>query len=97
MYRLKAYKNVFLLIAFLVVISVLFLISANGANERVVYVRDGGNGNGSAYESAIGDFKQAVKMLKTSIIVRSKAKSFFILSSFQDIKGLLYKFFCYQQ
>ena len=47
----------------LVFVSALFVFAES---ENVVYLRDGGNGDGSSYEKAIGDFKEAVRILSES-------------------------------
>ena len=43
-----------------------FVFVSQGATEKTVYLRDGGNGDGSSYERAIGDFKSAVRLLADS-------------------------------
>ncbi len=40
-----------------------FLIFGNAQTDNVVYLRDGGVGDGKSYENAIGDFKDAVRVL----------------------------------
>lgn len=53
----------------IVCVILVFVSSAfvsQGATEKTVYLRDGGNGDGSSYERAIGDFKSAVRLLADS-------------------------------
>ena len=44
----------------------LFGVCVFAESENVVYLRDGGDGDGSSYEKAIGDFKEAVRILSES-------------------------------
>jgi len=56
--------------AIIILCTVLMFISSfvvtGGVTEKTVYLRDGGNGDGSSYENAIGDFKSAVRLLADS-------------------------------
>ncbi len=47
-----------------VLIFALFVVSANAVQANTVFLRDGGVGDGSTYESAVGDFRTAVKLIK---------------------------------
>ena len=49
-----------------VFIFALFVFNVNGAQTNTVFLRDGGNGDGSAYENAVGDFKTAVTLIKNT-------------------------------
>jgi hypothetical protein len=55
---------IFLMLALL--LSALFVASANAYTQKVIYLRSGGNSDGSSFEQAIGDFKDAVRLLKNS-------------------------------
>lgn len=57
--------NKYIIIAFLsvVLISVFLLMNINGAQTKTVFLCDGGNGDGSTFDSPLGDIKKAVRML----------------------------------
>lgn len=57
--KIKFVTAIFLFFAVLVALSVL----SNSATIKKVYIRNGGIGDGSSYENAIGDFKEAVRIL----------------------------------
>ena len=44
----------------------LFGVCVFAESENVVYLRDGGDGDGTTYEKALGDFKEAVRLLSKS-------------------------------
>jgi hypothetical protein len=47
-------------------LSAFFVISANGQVGKAIYLRDGGSSDGSSFDQPIGDFKDAVRLLKNS-------------------------------
>jgi len=49
--------------AIILLCSLFFTLSAKVESGSVVFLRDGGSGDGSSYAEAIGDFKQAVRLL----------------------------------
>lgn len=48
----------------ILILFALFVCSVSSVQPTVVYLRDGGNGDGSSYEQATGDFRDAVRVLK---------------------------------
>lgn len=57
--KIKFVTAIILFFAVLVALSVL----SSSATIKKVYIRNGGSGDGSSYENAIGDFKEAVRIL----------------------------------
>lgn len=53
-------------VVFLVLVGMIPLIFVSGSQTKTVYLKDGGNGDGSSYEQAMGDFKAAVRSLVQS-------------------------------
>lgn len=62
MSRKNKIKCLSAIVLFLTVLSALAILSS-GAAVKKVYLRNGGNGDGTSYENAIGDFKEAVRIL----------------------------------
>ena len=62
MSREKKIKYVTAIVLFFAVFAVLSVLSS-GAAVKKLYLKSGGSGDGSSYENAIGDFKEAVRIL----------------------------------
>ncbi|MBR5314557.1 MAG: hypothetical protein IKU45_03980 [Clostridia bacterium] len=62
----KSTKKFIFFVLVTLLLSVLFVTFANGQTYKAVYLRNGGNSDGSSVEQPIGDFKDAVRLLKNS-------------------------------
>ena len=51
----KKWCNIFICTIVFGFVAALFCVSVSAENENVVYLRDGGNGDGTSYENALGD------------------------------------------
>ena len=51
---------------FVLLFCVLFAVTTSGAQINRVYLKDGGNGDGSSSDEALGSFREAVRLLKDS-------------------------------
>ena len=82
-------------IKYLTLFAVVLLVLAytvspiNATNTNVIYLADGGNGDGSSFETPMGDFKEAVKTLSRSggAIVICKKYTFNELLVLSDRSG----------
>ena len=59
-------KQGLIFVILVLLLSAFFVISANGQVGKAIYLRDGGSSDGSSFEQPIGDFKDAVRLLKNS-------------------------------
>lgn len=84
--RINKYLFIAVIIALL---SVLFLINTNAAPSKAIYLKNGGSGDGSSFEQPIGDFKDAVRLLRASggTIVVCGEYSFGELIALSEISG----------